>query len=67
MPDEPAFFGGNRGLFGGGGRGSSYSGGDNFFSRLFGGFASDPAPPVPHKPIPHTRKVTRSGENTVTR
>jgi L,D-transpeptidase YcbB len=64
MPDEPALFGGNRGLFGG--RGSP-GGGDNFFSRLFGGFASEPAPPVPHKPIPHTRKVTRSGENTVTR
>jgi len=65
MPDEPALFGGSRGLFGSG-RGSP-GGGDNFFSRLFGGFASDPAPPVPHKPIPHTRKVTRSGENTVTR
>ncbi|MGA9008623.1 MAG: L,D-transpeptidase family protein [Xanthobacteraceae bacterium] len=66
MPDEPALFGGSRGLFGSG-RGSPGGGGDNFFSRLFGGFASDPAPPVPHKPIPHTRKVTRSGENTVTR
>jgi L,D-transpeptidase YcbB len=68
MPDQPALFGGSRGLFGSG-SGSSYSagGGDNFFSRLFGGFAADPAPPVPHKPIPHARKVTRSGENTVTR
>ncbi len=65
MPDQPSLFGGSRGLFGGGG--SSYSGGDNFFSRLFGGFASEPAPPTPHKPIPHPRKVTRSGENTVWR
>ncbi len=66
MPDEPQLFGGNRGLFSG--RGSSYSsGGDNFFSRLFGGFAADPAPPVPHKPIPHGRKVSRAGDGTVSR
>ncbi len=64
MPDEPSLFGGNRGLFGGGG--SRYSSGDNFFSRLFGGFGSESAP-TPRKPIPHTRKVTRSGENTVWR
>jgi L,D-transpeptidase YcbB len=62
MPDEPSLFGGNRGLFGG----SRYSSGDNFFSRLFGGFGSESAP-TPRKPIPHTRKVTRSGENTVWR
>jgi hypothetical protein len=68
MPDQPSLFGGNRGLFGGRG-GSSYSagGGDNFFSRLFGGFASEPAAPVPHKPIPHSRKITRAGDNTVSR
>jgi L,D-transpeptidase YcbB len=68
MPDSPTVFGGgNRGLFGG--RGNSYSqgGGDNFFSRLFGGFAADPAPPVPHKPVPHGRKVTRTGDNTALR
>ncbi len=67
MPDEPQLFGGNRGLFSSG-RGSSYSsGGDSFFSRLFGGFASEPVPPVPHKPIPHTRKVSRAGDGTVSR
>ncbi|HUC48903.1 MAG TPA: L,D-transpeptidase family protein [Xanthobacteraceae bacterium] len=66
MPDQPSLFGGNRGLFGG--RSNSYSGGgDNFFSRLFGGFAADPAPPVPHKPIPHGRKVSRAGDTTVSR
>jgi L,D-transpeptidase YcbB len=65
MPDQQSLFGGNHGLFSGGG--SSYSpGGDNFFSRLFGGFASAP-PPTPHKPIPHTRKITRSGEGTAVR
>jgi L,D-transpeptidase YcbB len=64
MPDEPAFFGGSRGLFGG--RGTP-GGGDNFFSRLFGGFSAEQAPPVPHKPVPHGRKVTRAGDNTVSR
>jgi len=66
MPDEPSFFGGSRGA----GRGYSpgYSGGgDNFFSRLFGGFAADPAPPVPRRPVPHGRKVTRAGDTTVSR
>jgi hypothetical protein len=66
MPDEPAFFGGNRGLFGGRGA-SSTGGGDNFFSRLFGGFRAEAAPPVPRKPVPHGRKVTRAGDNTVSR
>jgi len=63
IPDQPSLFGG-RSPFGGG---TSYypGGGDNFFSRLFGGFASAP-PPTPRKPVPHTRKVTRSGD-TVTR
>jgi len=63
MPDQPSLFGG-RGLFGGGAsyypNGGSYSGGDNFFSRLFGGFAA--APPAPsHRPA-HVRKITRSGD-----
>jgi murein L,D-transpeptidase YcbB/YkuD len=64
MPDQPSFFGGGnrRGLFGGDG----YSSGDNFFSRLFGGFGAEP-PPVPRRPIPHTRKVTRSSGQTVWR
>ncbi len=67
MPDEPSLFGGNRGLFGG--RGTSYSagGGDNFFSRLFGGFRAEAQPPGPRKPVPHSRKVTRAGDNTVSR
>jgi len=63
MPDEPSLFGGNRGLFGGRGSGGS----DNFFSRLFGGFGADAAAPVPRKPVPHSRKVTRAGDNTVSR
>src|ERR1700733_7650786 len=63
MPDQPSLFGG-RSLFGGGGsyspNGGSYSGGDNFFSRLFGGFAAAPPAPI-HRPA-HARKVTRSGD-----
>jgi L,D-transpeptidase YcbB len=73
MPDQPSFFGGfgNRGLFGGGNyypNGGVSSGDGNFFSRLFGGFAEQPAP-VPHRGIAHTKKVTRSnsGDNTVDR
>jgi murein L,D-transpeptidase YcbB/YkuD len=63
MPDQPSLFGG-RGFFGGGAnyypnRGG-YSGGDNFFSRLFGGFADAP-PPAAHRPA-HSKKVTRSGD-----
>ena len=34
MPDQPSLFGGR----------NYYGGGDNFFSRLFGGFASAPPP-----------------------
>jgi murein L,D-transpeptidase YcbB/YkuD len=68
MPDQPSLFGG-RGLFGGGAsyypNGGGYSGGDNFFSRLFGGFAAAPSPAV-HRPA-HVKKVTRSGDNTVER
>ncbi len=64
MPDQPSLFGGSRGLFSGGG--SSYSaGGDNFFSRLFGSFASAP-PPTPHKPHPASRR-SPSGEARVPR
>jgi murein L,D-transpeptidase YcbB/YkuD len=65
MPDQPTFFGGGsrRGFFGG----ESYSSGDNFFSRLFGGFGAEPPPPIPHRPIPHSKKVTRSGGQTVWR
>jgi L,D-transpeptidase YcbB len=59
MPDQPSLFGG-RSLFGGGGSYYPGGGGDNFFSRLFGGFASGP-PPIPHRSIPHTKKISRSG------
>ena len=43
---------------------NSYQGGgagdgSNFFSRLFGGFASAP-PPAPHKPATHARKLSRA-------
>jgi len=56
MPDQPSLFGGGSYYPNGG----SYSGGGNFFSRLFGGFAA--APPAPaHRPA-HARKVTRSGD-----
>jgi L,D-transpeptidase YcbB len=63
VPDQPSLFGG-RNIFGGGsnyypGGNSAGGGGDNFFSRLFGGFASAP-PPVPHKPITHPKKLSRS-------
>jgi hypothetical protein len=60
IPDQPSLFGG-RSLFGGG---ESYAPGENFFSRLFGGFAA--APPAPHKPPAHPRKETRV-HNTVER
>ncbi len=65
IPDEPSLFGGRHSLFGGSGRSYYPGGGDNFFSRLFGGFAAS-SPPTPRKPVPHSRKVTRSGD-TVTR
>ena len=62
IPDQPSLFGG-RSLFGGGAayypNGGSYAGGDNFFSRLFGGFA---AAPPPHRAPAH-KKVTRSGDS----
>jgi L,D-transpeptidase YcbB len=72
MPDQPSLFGGfgNRGLFGGGNYypNGGVSSDGNFFSRLFGGFAEQPAP-VPHRSVAHTKKVTRSnsGDNTVER
>jgi murein L,D-transpeptidase YcbB/YkuD len=67
MPDEPTFFGSSRGAGRGYSPGYSGGGGDNFFSRLFGGFGADAAPPVPRKPVPHGRKVTRAGDTTVSR
>jgi L,D-transpeptidase YcbB len=64
MPDQPSLFGG-RGLFGGSyyPNGGGYSGGDNFFSRLFGGFAAaPPTPPAPVRHLSHPKKITRSGD-----
>jgi L,D-transpeptidase YcbB len=71
IPDEPSFFG-SRGGYGGGGRGyyqgGGYQGGGyyggGFFSRLFGGYDSQPAPPMPvrHRNAAHAKKVTRSGD-----
>jgi murein L,D-transpeptidase YcbB/YkuD len=70
MPDQPSFFSGfgGRGLFGGSyyPNGGVSSGDGNFFARLFGGFGDQPAP-VPHRSIPHVKKVTRSGDTTVER
>jgi len=68
IPDEPTWFGG-RSVFGGGGRayypggGHSYGGG-NFFSRLFGGYDSPPAPPMPvrHRTAAHAKKTTGSSD-----
>jgi len=71
IPDEPSFFGG-RGGYGGGGRGyyqGGYQGGGyyggGFFSRLFGGYDSQLAPPMPirHRSAAHAKKVTRSGDS----
>jgi murein L,D-transpeptidase YcbB/YkuD len=65
IPDQPSLFG-RRSIFGGGDSYYPGSGGDNFFSRLFGGgFAA--APPVPHRPVAHPRKETRARDNTVAR
>jgi murein L,D-transpeptidase YcbB/YkuD len=55
MPDQPSLFG-NRSVFGGGRAGAP---GDNFFIRLFGGFAAAP-PPAPPRKIAHPRKETRA-------
>jgi murein L,D-transpeptidase YcbB/YkuD len=66
MPDQPSLFG-NRTAFGG----NYYPNragapGDNFFSRLFGGFAAAP-PPAPPRRIAHPRKETRAHADTVER
>jgi murein L,D-transpeptidase YcbB/YkuD len=66
IPDEPSWFGG-RGPFGGGRGyyypgGGSYYGGGGFFSRLFGGFSAQPAPPAHHRGADRPRKVTHSGQ-----
>jgi L,D-transpeptidase YcbB len=71
IPDEPSWFG-NRGGYGGGGRGyyqgGGYQGGGyyggGFFSRMFGGYDSQSAPPTPirHRSAAHAKKVSRSGE-----
>ncbi len=60
MPDQSSLFG-RGGLFGR----SYYPGnGDNFFSRLFGGFGAE-QPPIPRRPVGRSRKVTQ--RQTVTR
>jgi len=61
MPDQASLFGSRGAYYPNGGSGS----GDNFFSRLFGGFAAAPPAPV-HKPAAHAKKLSRSG-NTVER
>jgi L,D-transpeptidase YcbB len=61
MPDQPSLFG-NRTIFGGGGNyypNRAGAPGDNFFSRLFGGFAAAP-PPAPPRKVAHPRKETRA-------
>ena len=76
IPDQPSWFG-DRGGYGGGGRGfyqrggyqgGGYQGGGyyggGFFSRMFGGYDSQAAPPMPirHRTAAHAKKVTRSGD-----
>jgi L,D-transpeptidase YcbB len=71
IPDQPSWFG-DRGGYGGGGRGfyqrGGYQGGGyqggGFFSRMFGGYDSQGAPPMPirHRTAAHAKKVTRSGD-----
>ncbi len=73
MPDQPSLFG-HGGLFGSGsyypnGRTATGGSGDNFFSRLFGGFNS--APPAPPQPVKrhaaaHPKKVSRAKETSQT-
>jgi L,D-transpeptidase YcbB len=60
MPDQPSLFG-NRSYYPNG----ASAPGDNFFSRLFGGFAAAPQP-APHK-VTHPRKETRAHADTVER
>jgi L,D-transpeptidase YcbB len=72
IPDQPSWFG-DRGGYGGGGRGyyqrGAYQGGGyyggGFFSRMFGGYDSQVAPPMPirHRTTAHAKKVTRSGDS----
>ncbi|HEX4042290.1 MAG TPA: L,D-transpeptidase family protein [Xanthobacteraceae bacterium] len=71
MPDQPSLFG-HGGLFGGAnyypdGR-SAPSGGENFFTRLFGGFNAAPPPqqPVKRHAAAHPKKVSRAKENKET-
>jgi murein L,D-transpeptidase YcbB/YkuD len=69
MPDEPSLFG-HGGLFGGGanyypnGRNDTGGSGDNFLSRLFGGFNPPPQPvPAPkHNAAAHAKKLSRAGQ-----
>jgi murein L,D-transpeptidase YcbB/YkuD len=56
VPDQPSLFGGRSYYPGGNSAGGA---GDNFFSRLFGGFASA-SPPPQHKPVTHPKKLSRS-------
>ncbi len=70
MPDQPSLFG-RGGLFGGAsdypnGRSASATGGggDNFFSRLFGGLSPQPVP-VRH-PAPHAKKLSRAKDTKQT-
>jgi murein L,D-transpeptidase YcbB/YkuD len=71
IPDEQPSWFGNRGGYAGGGRGYYQSGGyqgggynGGFFSRWFGGYDSQMAPPMPirHRGTAHAKKVTRSGD-----
>jgi murein L,D-transpeptidase YcbB/YkuD len=66
IPDGPSWFG-DRGGYGGGGRGYYQGGGyygGGFFSRMFGGYDSQVAPPMPirHRSAAHAGKVSRSGD-----
>ncbi|HUI14160.1 MAG TPA: L,D-transpeptidase family protein [Xanthobacteraceae bacterium] len=70
MPEQSTLFG-RGGLFGGSnyypnGRYATGSGGDNFFSRLFGGFSPPPQPVPVHHAVRHAKKVSRAKENRQT-
>jgi L,D-transpeptidase YcbB len=71
MPDQPSLFG-HGGLFGGSnyypnGRGTTGGGrGDNFFSRLFGGFSPPPQPVPAHHAIAHSKKLSRAKDTKQT-
>jgi murein L,D-transpeptidase YcbB/YkuD len=73
MPDQPSLFGRGGGLFGGadyypnGRSATGGGGGDNFFSRLFGGFNSAPPQPIPaHHAAAHTKKLSRAKDTKQT-